>query len=90
MVGVEAGSAAQNFTLQSNGTGSGEKFGLVFVADKAAAQISFTSYSVTIIKEDVLCGPVIDEVIVHPLSGTASLKPTWLLLVFALLYVAVL
>lgn len=90
VVGVEAGSAAQNFTLESNGTGSGEKFGLVFVADKAAAQISFTSYSVTMTKEDVLCGPVIDEVIVHPLSGTASLKPTWLLLVLALLYVAVL
>ncbi|KAF8118081.1 hypothetical protein N665_0006s0081 [Sinapis alba] len=90
LVGVQAGSAAQNFTLQSNGTGSGEKFGLVFVADKDAAQISFTSYSVTMTKEDVLCGPVIDGVIVQPLGGTGSVKPTWLLLVCALLYVAVL
>ncbi|XP_010420041.1 PREDICTED: uncharacterized protein LOC104705686 [Camelina sativa] len=90
VVGVQAGSAAQNFTLGSNGTGSGEKFGLVFEADKDAAQISFTSYSVTMTKEDVLCGPVIDEVIVHPLGGTASVKPTWLLLIIALLYVAVL
>lgn len=37
-----------------------------------------------------VCGPVIDEVIVNPLGGTASVKPTWLLLIFALLYVAVL
>ncbi|ESQ41380.1 hypothetical protein EUTSA_v10016026mg, partial [Eutrema salsugineum] len=90
VVGVQAGSTTQNFTLESNGTGSGEKFGLVFAADKDAAQISFTSYSVTMTKEDVLCGPAIDEVIVHPLGGAASVKPTWLLLFFALLYLAVL
>ncbi|CAN8236459.1 unnamed protein product [Cochlearia groenlandica] len=91
MVHVQAGSATQNFTLESNGTGSGEKFGLVFEADKAAAQISFTSYSVTKTKENVPCGPVVDEVIVHPLGGTSLVKPTWpLLLIFALLYVAVL
>ncbi|KAL1206041.1 BIIDXI-like protein [Cardamine amara subsp. amara] len=91
VVGVQAGSTAQNFTLESNGTGSGEKFGLVFEADKAAAQISFTSYSVTMTKEDVLCGPVIDEVIVHPpLGGATSVKPTWLLLICVFLYVAVL
>ncbi|CAH2072787.1 unnamed protein product [Thlaspi arvense] len=90
LVGVQAGSASQNFTLESNGTGSGEKFGLVFEADKAAAQISFTSYSVTRTQEDLLCGPVIDEVMVHSIGGTASVKPTWLLLLFALLYVAIL
>lgn len=90
VVGVHAGSSAQNFTLESNATGSAEKFGLVFEADEAATQISFTSYSVTITKEDVLCGPVIDQVMVLPLGGTASAKPTWLLLLFALLYVAVL
>ncbi|CAA7031434.1 unnamed protein product [Microthlaspi erraticum] len=90
VVGVQAGSTAQNFTLESKGTGSGEKFGLVFEADKAAAQISFTSYTVTMTEDDVLCGPVIDEVMVHPLGGTSSVKPTWLLLIFSLLYVALL
>ncbi|CAN7045760.1 unnamed protein product [Brassica oleracea var. botrytis] len=54
-----------------------------------ATHISFTSYSVTQYYYSV-CGPVIDEVIVNPLGGTASVKPTWLLLIFALLYVAVL
>ncbi|CAF1929668.1 BnaC05g26180D [Brassica napus] len=66
-----------------------KKLGLVFVEDKDATHISFTSYSVTQYYYSV-CGPVIDEVIVNPLGGTASVKPTWLLLIFTLLYVAVL
>ncbi|CAF2097895.1 unnamed protein product, partial [Brassica rapa] len=65
------------------------KLGLVFVANKDATHISFTSYSVTQCYYSV-CGPVIDEVIINPLGGTTSVKSTRLLLIFALLYVAVL
>ncbi|XP_019058907.1 PREDICTED: uncharacterized protein LOC109115987 [Tarenaya hassleriana] len=85
LVGVEAGSSAQNFTVKSKAIG----FSLVFEStDEPRTQIIFTSYSAAHTKDGVLCGPVVDEVILHPLGGgSASIKPAWLL-VFALFCIA--
>ncbi|XP_026378699.1 uncharacterized protein LOC113273152 [Papaver somniferum] len=63
MVGVQAGSTGKNFTLQSKGIGSSEEFTLTFVADSSVTPISILSFTTTQTKDLVLCGPVIDKVV---------------------------
>ncbi|XP_065877935.1 BIIDXI-like protein At5g11420 [Euphorbia lathyris] len=72
LVGAQAGPTAQNFSLQSNGTGSAAKFSLPFKADSMTVSVSFVSYTTTQTKDGVYCGPVIDNVILHAAYGIKS------------------
>ncbi|KAM7509791.1 hypothetical protein LguiB_008666 [Lonicera macranthoides] len=90
VVGVQAGSTAQNFSLQSNGTGSAKKFSLNFKGEAIATPITFLSYSKSLSKGRLYCGPVIDDVILstsartNPYTRTAFLLLALLLLVTCL------
>ncbi|KAM7506497.1 hypothetical protein LguiA_016950 [Lonicera macranthoides] len=90
VVGVQAGSTAQNFSLQSNGTGSAKKFSLNFKGEAIATPITFLSYSKSLSKGRLYCGPVIDDVIfstsarTNPYTRTAFLLLALLLLVTCL------
>ncbi|KAF2316422.1 hypothetical protein GH714_041763 [Hevea brasiliensis] len=68
-VGAQAGSTAQNFTLQSNGTGSAKKLSLAFKADSTTTLISFVSYATTQTKDGVFCGPIVDNVVLRASQG---------------------
>ncbi|PON95371.1 hypothetical protein TorRG33x02_088930 [Trema orientale] len=85
LVAAQAGSTAQNFTLLSNGTGSAKNFSLKFKADSSVTPISFTSYTTSLTKDGVSCGPVVDDVLLRVSRG---MKPDmqWIFLVF--LYLA--
>lgn len=72
IVGVQAGSLAQNFTLQSNGTGSAKKFSLAFKAESSPTQIGFQSYSTSQSREGVSCGPMIDAVVLRASESPKS------------------
>lgn len=72
IVGVQAGSLAQNFTLQSNGTGSAKKFSLAFKAESSPTQIGFQSYSTSQSREGVSCGPMIDAVVLRASQSPKS------------------
>ncbi|KAK3033474.1 hypothetical protein RJ639_033078, partial [Escallonia herrerae] len=69
VVGVQAGSVAQNFSLQSNGTGSSRGLSMAFKAESAPTLISFQSYISSQSKDGVLCGPVVDDVILWASDG---------------------
>lgn len=90
VVGVQAGSAAQNFSLQSNGTGSAKKFSLNLKGESIATPITFQSYSTSLSKGGLYCGPVIDDVVLsasartNPHAHSAFLLLTLLLLVICL------
>lgn len=72
-VGVLAGSTVQNFTIQSDGTGSAKKFSLAFkVSEPSPTIISFQSYTTKQREDGVFCGPVIDAVILHSSRGHIS------------------
>ncbi|XP_073159305.1 protein DUF642 L-GALACTONO-1,4-LACTONE-RESPONSIVE GENE 2 isoform X2 [Henckelia pumila] len=72
-VGVLAGSTGQNFTIQSDGTGSAKKFSLTFkVSEPNPTIISFQSYTTKQREDGVFCGPVIDAVILHSSRGHIS------------------
>ncbi|KAA8548232.1 hypothetical protein F0562_004507 [Nyssa sinensis] len=60
ILGVQAGSTVQNFSLQSNGTGSAKKFSMTFKAESSITLFSFLSYTTSQNQEQVFCGPVID------------------------------
>ncbi|PON61313.1 hypothetical protein PanWU01x14_146900 [Parasponia andersonii] len=85
LVAAQAGSTAQNFTLLSNGTGSAKNFSLKFKADSSVTPISFRSYTTSLTKDGVSCGPVVDDVVLRVSRG---MKPDmqWIFLVF--LYLA--
>lgn len=72
IVGVQAGSSAQNFTVQSAGTGSANKYSMTFKAESSPAPISFQSYTIMQNDDGVLCGPVIDGVILRSSSSHKS------------------
>ncbi|XP_042007910.1 uncharacterized protein LOC121756424 [Salvia splendens] len=70
VVGVAAGSSAQNFTIQSNGTGSAKKYAMTFKgAGPSPTSISFHSYTTTQRDDGVFCGPVVDAVVLKVSSG---------------------
>ncbi|KAK3036448.1 hypothetical protein RJ639_030047, partial [Escallonia herrerae] len=69
VVGVQAGSVAQNFSLQSNGTGSSRGFSMVFKAESAPTLVGFQSYISSQSKDGVLCGPVVDDVVLWASDG---------------------
>ncbi|KZV20259.1 hypothetical protein F511_25528 [Dorcoceras hygrometricum] len=72
-VGVLAGSTGQNFTIQSDGTGSAKKFSFVFkVSEPSPTIISFQSYTTKQRDDGVFCGPVIDAVVLHSSHGHIS------------------
>lgn len=71
-IGVEAGTSAQNFTVQSKGTGSANKYSMKFKAGSSPAPISFQSYTMVQNGDGVLCGPVIDGVVLRPSKGHLS------------------
>ncbi|KAF4385740.1 hypothetical protein F8388_010296 [Cannabis sativa] len=79
-VAAQAGSTVQNFTLPSKGTGSAKKFSMKFKADSSVTTISFLSFAESQTKDGILCGPVVDDVVLRVSSG---MKPDiqWTLLV---------
>ncbi|KDP46284.1 hypothetical protein JCGZ_10124 [Jatropha curcas] len=87
VVGAQAGFAAQNFTLLSNGTGSATKKSLEFKADSSIALISFTAYTTTQTKDGVFCGPVVDNIVLRASNGMKSAMK-WGILI-SLLFLAV-
>lgn len=73
MVGVAAGSLLQNFTIQSNGTGSAQKYSIKFTpAGPSPTSISFQSYTTRQREDGVYCGPVIDGVVLRVSSAHKS------------------
>ncbi|XP_050234895.1 protein DUF642 L-GALACTONO-1,4-LACTONE-RESPONSIVE GENE 2 [Mercurialis annua] len=88
VVGARAGPAAQNFTLQSNGTGSAKNVSMVFKADSITASISFVSYTTTQTKDGIFCGPVIDNVVLRASRGIKS-AAKWTVLIPLLFLVVV-
>ncbi|WCJ27468.1 hypothetical protein M5689_009210 [Euphorbia peplus] len=89
LVGAQAGLTAQNFSLQSNGTGSAAKFSLPFKADSMTVSVSFISYTTTQTKDGVYCGPVIDNVVLHAAYGIKS-EIKWEVLIPLLILVIIL
>lgn len=71
-IGVQAGSSAQNFTVQSKGTGSANKYSMTFKVESSPAPISFQSYTMVQNDDGVLCGPVIDGVLLRASSSHQS------------------
>ncbi|OMO92930.1 hypothetical protein COLO4_17206 [Corchorus olitorius] len=71
IVQVQAGSVVQNFTVRSNGTGLAQKSSLKFdAAGSRATPIGFLSYTTIQTKDGILCGPVIDDVVLLSSSGS--------------------
>ncbi|XP_002509519.2 uncharacterized protein LOC8271454 [Ricinus communis] len=89
IVGAQAGPAAQNFTLQSNGTGSAKKLSLAFKADSMTTSISFVSYTTTQTKDGLFCGPVVDNVVLRASHAIKSVMK-WEGLIPLLFLVAIL
>ncbi|XP_062105447.1 BIIDXI-like protein At5g11420 [Humulus lupulus] len=81
LVSAQAGSTVQNFTLLSSGTGSAKNFSMKFKADSSVTTISFMSYAASQTKNGILCGPVVDDVVLRVSLG---MKPDiqWIVLVF--------
>ncbi|XP_051141238.1 uncharacterized protein LOC127258441 [Andrographis paniculata] len=70
VVGVAAGSSAQNFTVHSNGTGSAKKYSLKFKGDgESTTSISFQGYTTSQRKDGVFCGPMVDAVVLTESRG---------------------
>lgn len=73
MVGVRAGPSAQNFTINSDGTGSATKYYLAFNGvGSSPTPISFQSYTATQTRDGVFCGPVIDDVVLQGFTSTGQ------------------
>ncbi|XP_057983543.1 protein DUF642 L-GALACTONO-1,4-LACTONE-RESPONSIVE GENE 2 [Malania oleifera] len=74
LVGAQAGSAIQNFTVKSSGTGSAKKFSMDFKAESSSTLISFISYTSSQTKDGVFCGPVVDDVVLTASSRSHGQK----------------
>ncbi|XP_050204960.1 protein DUF642 L-GALACTONO-1,4-LACTONE-RESPONSIVE GENE 2-like [Mercurialis annua] len=72
---AQVGKTNQNFTLQSNGTGSAQNQSLSFKADANLSFISFTSLNQGQRSDGVLCGPVIDNIILSYISSPTDSTP---------------
>lgn len=70
--GVVAGSSAQNFSLQSSGTGAAKKYSMTFKGEPSPTPITFLSYKTTQWEDGLFCGPVIDGVILSASHGHKS------------------
>ncbi|GER38915.1 hypothetical protein STAS_15451 [Striga asiatica] len=69
-VGVVTGSSSRNFTIHSNGNGLAQKYSLDFQgAGAGPTQIGFESYSTGQREDGVICGPVIDGVVLCVSGG---------------------
>ncbi|XP_044466918.1 uncharacterized protein LOC123196843 isoform X2 [Mangifera indica] len=66
---VKAGPVAQNISIQSSGKGSAFNYTVPFKADSGPNPISFLSGSTNQTKDGVLCGPIIDEVVLRASHG---------------------
>ncbi|XP_062080112.1 protein DUF642 L-GALACTONO-1,4-LACTONE-RESPONSIVE GENE 2-like [Humulus lupulus] len=79
LVSAQAGSTVQNFTLLSSGTSSAKNFSMKFKADSSVTTISFMSYAASQTKDDILCGPMVDDVVLRVSLG---MKPDiqWIVL----------
>ncbi|KAI3417921.1 uncharacterized protein J3R85_014053 [Psidium guajava] len=87
-VRAQAGSVLQNYTIQSKGTGSAQKFSLKFKADSSdtgTTPISFVSYASSQTKDGTLCGPVVDNVVLRASLGLKLAIQWWFLLSLLLL-----
>ncbi|KAK9113459.1 hypothetical protein Syun_020256 [Stephania yunnanensis] len=70
IVGAQAGSKAQNFTMHSQGIGFAQNCSMTFKADSSSPTvISFVSFTTTKSRDLVFCGPVIDKVVVQSSNG---------------------
>ena len=90
ILGAQAGSTAQNFTLQSEGTGSAKTFSMTFKADSSVTLISFLSYTSSQTKDGIFCGPVVDNVVLRASYGLKLEIPSkvtfcWLVFLVAIL-----
>ncbi|XP_055959832.1 protein DUF642 L-GALACTONO-1,4-LACTONE-RESPONSIVE GENE 2-like [Mercurialis annua] len=72
---AQVGKTNQNFTLQSKGTGSAQNQSLNFKADANLISISFTSINQGQRSDGVLCGPVIDNVVLSSNSSPTDSNP---------------
>lgn len=90
IIGAQAGSTVQNFTLQSTGTGSAKNFSMTFAADSSGTPISFLSYSTSQTKDGVFCAPVVDNVILRTSSGPKPEIPSKVILCCLLFLVVIL
>ncbi|XP_030544651.2 uncharacterized protein LOC115751080 [Rhodamnia argentea] len=88
-VRAQAGSVLQNYTIQSKGMGSAQKFSFKFKADSdtGTTPISFVSYVSSQTKDGTLCGPVVDDVVLRASLGL-KLAIQWRFLLSLLLFVA--
>lgn len=86
---VKAGPVAQNISIQSSGKGSAFNYTVPFKADSGPNPISFLSGSTNQTKDGVLCGPIIDEVVLRA-SHVQKLQPKLEILIYVLVLAVVL
>lgn len=88
MVGVYAGSSAQNFSLQSTGTGSSKKYSIPFTGGADRTSIIFQSYRSSQREDGIFCGPVIDDVVLHASGASGHTFPVAIFLFLTLIHLA--
>ncbi|OWM71435.1 uncharacterized protein LOC116196748 [Punica granatum] len=86
---AQAGSVLKNYTVQSNGTGSGQSFSMTFEAGSGTTPtpISFLSLTALQTKAGAFCGPVIDDVVLRASMGV-RVAMNWSFLLFLALFAA--
>ncbi|WOK91505.1 hypothetical protein Cni_G00196 [Canna indica] len=74
-----AGDQAQNFHYSPTGNATSQPVNITFTARAERTRIAFYSvyYSTRSDDHSSLCGPVVDEVRVWGISGSAAVKSTW-------------
>ncbi|CAK9144301.1 unnamed protein product [Ilex paraguariensis] len=66
---AQVGMTIWNFTMRSNGSGTAQNHSLRFKAEIILNCISFASFNGTQTSDNLFCGPVIDNVILHHSYG---------------------
>lgn len=69
IVYAQVGTLVQNFTMRSSGKGSHQNFSMTFEAKTALNPTSIASFNESRTSDNVLCGPVIDNVVLRPSPG---------------------
>lgn len=68
-VWIQAGMSIKDFTMISYGNGSTKNHSMTFKADSSVTSISLVSFNESQRSDHVVCGPVIDSVILRSFSG---------------------
>ncbi|EEF47479.1 uncharacterized protein LOC112534095 [Ricinus communis] len=72
---AQVGRTTQNFTLQSQGMGSTQNHSINFKADSNLSTLSFVSLNQGQRSDAILCGPVVDNVILRSVSWSSNASP---------------